>query len=1161
MSERILELLSQKLTSGEIDKETYDKVLETLKKQGKGNLVLGAAKWHKKRYGENENYHTFVNSAKFHGEWFLVEEELEKAGSDLEKILQTASETEQKDYFELAKTLDSPEDADLYAAYVLNIPEVKEKIKEEIGTYDTIYRVARKLLKKDKKKEVSRFKQDKNDDGGIVIDDFYKHLIEQLPEDHFKQLEIDEDKISKEKKAEYEDKKRLYIILEEKAKRDCFKLFKSGKNLEKDLRTLEDFVTKQTNSNIKFIYDRQLKNFIDYVQFQEELLERGDINPEFTHPATGEKGVLPSFHQTVALYENLRQKRFGIFDDCGTGKTAIAALLKPVLKENKKVRTGRTLIIGPKASSKAWSDGLEGDSQKRYFAKKQKVAWINGNKNEAFLKEIEQADFIFANYEQLPLEFNLAEGKKPVYQVLAELGYDHLIVDEVQEAKNDQTLTKRGAVTESLAVRLLANKPSLEYVTLLSGTPMPDNLNDYANILFMLKPEYFVTEENGTKKVEFENVKKRFNEIYDGNPRALYTLVKQNTIRRTSQEVSDLPGYERIEAEVELTPIQRRIIDYVFESNQKDWLTQIRYATLDPRLVSPTILSQLDLLGKVTKADSAKYQELEKILSSSLKEGEKVVIFSSMFAEGVTRETKRLKEEYEELGLLKEYEELGVSTLKEDLEKDLSKKLKREIKFVAIDAFTEDTEREQAVDNLSEDLEGIICTTKSGGVSLNYSSATVGIFIDEHYSPATTDQAIARIVRRGQKGKAKIYLLYGKDSIDYDVKNLLAEKRENVRMALDGVEQTEKEKAILRGGQDIERLKDLFLKRRGGMSIDLSLNKINNLDSFERKSVRRRTKRDDSDKVVIGDRYEPTIAQEIRKKIADDPVNCWHDAAFVKTYVDHFENLSPYLLARAKVIDLVQMSKKGETTFPEILLADAAGQGILYVAFEDLSSLIKNEGLKKPLVVERDFSKHMHKASPNPNKHLADITKPHTGEFERYGKFDFVDCSSITLFPTSEKIKEYVVNTRPLIKPNKYLQLGVGSFMFSDEFYKGMNKAGFSPLVRNVRYAPTKGLLKHLKETYGDHYTQAYSNKLNNTTFSLFEKTVEPGTVEGSYFKLENPNYSEPDKKGISEKNSNYNSVPVDLATEQKKNGKIYTGNTPLTIDGKTGLVTEVKKK
>ena len=1140
-------ILKKYETEGKYPPEVISNFRRMLKSRGEDTLAQGVAGLYEQHVGVDDKYTTFVDRAQTQGYWFISEANIKEAGDDLRSIIEKTGINDHKEYTAVLNELDTTADADLYAAFVLNIPEIREHVKSTIGEYGNLYRVVQKILRDRKKKKdkgpkqykdetetktktvipksgienivtrgvTSRTTGDKSTSRGEKQN--YKSITEQLPEGLFSILNKDEAELSSNEKNQFEDSKRLFMILREKAQRDVMREFNLSDNPHDALPRLEAYVGEQTNSNLEYLYQDQLRQFRDYVGFHDRIVASSHVNKKFIHPGTGKTGVLPSIHQTIAQHHNLKEGRFGVFDDCGTGKTYIAALMKPLIEaklrtEGKKV-TGRTLVIGPKTSTKAWRDGLCGDDEKRYFTNRQKVAWVNGAKNDEFHKEMEESDFIFVNFEQLCLDYTVGGETKKVYEVLAELGFDQLIIDEVHEARNISAVTKSGKPTESYAVRRLATNDGLEYITALSGTPMPDNLDDYANIFFMLKPEYFVEEIEGRSQFNFANIGKRFKEIYEGDPRALYSFVKQNTIRRRSCDVSNLPPHRTIIDETELTDVQIEISDYIFDKTPKNWLTQLRYATLDPRLVSPQILKELGLIGKISRADSAKYTRLEEELCSAdgpIAKGDKFLVFSSMFAEGVTREAEKLKSKYRKMGYADEFDRMNIRPLNVELEEVLSAHFGRDVEVTSIDANTKDADRENAVDRLSNGLEGVACTALSGGVSLNFSKTNWQYWLDQHYSPYVTDQGIARSSRKGQSKETTATFLFGKECVDQAVHALNLQKSENIQMALDGVELTEKERDILSGDNDGLRLKELLLRGKGGFSIDMSYVEIGDVEDFLTKRVVKR-KKSGTNRILSSEVYEATVGQEIREAIMRNPVNIWHDGEFVKKYCGNFESLSPYLLGRAKVADMVRRGMTGEIEFPKILLADAAAQGILYTAFEELEELVKSAGFEMPLIYDRDFSSEMSLRSPNPEKVVGDMCGER-GIFDaeflaRQGKFNFIDNSSITLLENRERLCDYMMEANRLLTPEGYLQLGVGGWAFSKEFFEGMKRSGFETVVKSHRHAVSKDKFRFLKQEFGQHFAEAYRSKLQSSTFSIFQKVETVEEVDSKYFLLENPNF------------------------------------------------------
>ncbi len=1154
--------LATLVASGKYDAVTIANLRRMLTAQGKETLAQAVAHLYQQHKGEDDHYTSFVARAQRDGYWFLSEANLVQARQGLETILARTKDSDSQDYASVLDVLDTETDADLYAAFVLNIPEVREEVRALVGTFDNLYRVSQSIFSE--KRSAKRSSSEKEDRVVGEVSPVYVRMLQELPAGHFSVLAKNEDELSDEEKASYADARRLFLILREKARRDFFNIFNLREDPMDALPELEKLVALQTHENLRYLYEDQLATFRSYLSFRERMISLGHINPDFVDPATGEAVVLPSFHQAVAQFHNLEEGRFGVFDECGTGKTAIAPLLKPLieakLRSEGKGVYGRTLVLGPKASVKAWRDGLCGPSDTRYFADVQSVAWVNGDKDAAFLAEMRGADFVFANFDQLTLDF----GDKQVYEVLLDLGYDHLIIDEVQDVRNTRTRTKKGAVTVASAVKLLATRPDLGYLTELTGTPMPDTLKDYASLFFMLHPDHFVQEEDGHSFLDYDAVASRFLEIYEGDPRSLYTFVRQRTIRRRSCDVMDLPPLEVLIDDVALTEVQQRIVDYVFETGQPNWLTQMRYAVLDPRLVHPRILSDLDLVGAVSRSDSAKYVRLDQLLTADdgpVACGDKFVVFSTMFAKHVTAAARQLRRQYEELGLSDAFASLNLRPLHEELADVLSAQFGRSFNLTSVDGTTSDATRDKIGERLANGLDGVVVSTRAGGVSLNFSAANAAYLLDDHYSPAVREQAIARLARRGQKKKTTVRLLYGADSIDYAVDSLRAQKAEKNQMALDGIALLDEERKLISGDGDSLRLKELFLRGRGGVSVDLSDSSVNSLDDFVTKRVVTRKK--GSSTVISSDAYEQTVAQELRARIMQDPIGIWHDEEFVALYCAHFSSLSPYVLARAKVVDLVKRARVGEITFPATVLADAAGPGILYDAFLDLDTLVRDCGFAVPEVVDRDFSLAMSARSSNPLKYVGDMC-----DVSVVGgrTFDFVDNSSVSLLENKERVRDYVVGANAVLDVGGYLQLGLGGWRFSSSFFDGMKKSGFTPLVKSHRYAVSKDFFSRLKASAGQHHAEAYRSKLEHSTFSLFEKVSAVAAVDADYFALVAP-VDEPSEvvslmssaATLPEAVSDAGYTPARASSVSGSSArvprKVYTGSRRLRIDPRSGLV------
>ena len=523
---------------------------------------------------------------------------------------------------EILDSFDQVRDADLIANYLFCVhPEIREKVKSA----DNLYKVVLKIgSKRNKTREIPE--QESSDINSSVMSSRLESLIENIPREEYT--------------GEREYQRRLRVLLRIKAERETFKDFKES--YEHAFQKIDDRINNAKSENLRDAY-RELKRV--YQGYRE--LEPLEVNSEFEDPQTHRKGVLPSLHQRIALYHAIKEKRFGVFDGCGTGKTAIATLLQPLIeKELREQRKEfrRAVVVGPNPSKKAWKKGLVGESHQRYLACPQNIAVINGErKDEDFLKDLESKKWIVLNYEQLTTKVN--GTKELLVDYLIRLGYDYVISDESHKIKSQRNCTKGENLTQSAAFRKLAAHS--EYLTLLTGSPIPDKMEDYAVLYHLLNPQECPTPEH-------------FKKLYEENPRILYTLFNNKTVRRTSEDINDDLEIEENEELIDLDPVQLQLYQHILINRSKSWLMQARKAILDPRLVHPRILKANGLLGKINYSHSAKYKRLEEMVTSDegpVAQGENFVIFSSMFREGVTqKENEALRIEYVKLGIEEEFD-------------------------------------------------------------------------------------------------------------------------------------------------------------------------------------------------------------------------------------------------------------------------------------------------------------------------------------------------------------------------------------------------------------------------------------------------------------------------------------------------------------------------
>jgi superfamily II DNA or RNA helicase/ubiquinone/menaquinone biosynthesis C-methylase UbiE len=880
----------------------------------------------------------------------------------------------------------------------------------------------------------------------------------------------------------------LRKLIRKKANRDAFVHFK--KDIAAGLRYLERMIKEADNKNVRIVYKDVYSHYRNY----QEFTFVGE-NKDFADPVTKQKGCFPSLHQRTGVYHALDKQRFGILDGCGTGKTAIGALIYPLVVQKKKAQGkkahNRVLVLGTIPCLKIWRLGLEGGDHERYLAEKRKVVVVNGDRKDGKLyEELKRAEFVFANYQQLTTTFKINGEERPTYQVLAELGYDLIVCDEVHQIANLNKLTASKKESYSGAARYNAFSDPDAYFLALSGTPMRDNIEDYAMIYHLLRPDLCDKPEKFVDMIR--------NEIRH-NPHMLSTFVDENTLRRTAEEVNDLieiddNWYE----DIEISDAQRKIHDYLFSHRPVGCLIEARKALSDPRLVDPRILQKLDLLGKVGMRDSAKCRRLEELLTAEdgpIAQGEKFVVFSSILKEGITRTAENIAQAYQELGL-----DPSALKLEDSLVKVIDEAIKKRFgsgKYIrVIDGEVGMHEREELVNRFRQDpnLVGLVCTTDTGGESLDLSHATHAYFLDEDYSPSTTEQAIARLWRRGQSKEVRIKFLRGKNTFDEDITDYVEQKNRAIKAALDGIPLSEDHVKLLQEGKEHGELMKMIERHFGGLSIDASEYKGFDISDI----VVRESKppKESAGKAPIhNSSYETTRAQEIGMRIGKDR-RCWFDPEFAKLYAESLSSLAPYLMNRARILDLLSRARRKEIAFPRKVLALAAGPSTLWAAYQELRQLMRKQGFAVPDVYDLDYSPEMQRFALNPLKVCADMrTLPFADE-----SFDLVDNGSVSLLDNEHAVARSLREANRVLVRDGLLELAVKDLYFMEGFADALEDLGFEVLSRkHASHGLSKHAYKKLSEAHGPGFAEAFRRKLDKAHFILARKVSRPSkTIDAS---------------------------------------------------------------
>ena len=113
------------------------------------NVIRGLAVLYEGEYGRDDLYEKFIGVAKRTGDWTYHVRDVEQLSQELNEMVREVSATSDSNYLDMLDNFGDG-DADLYAAYILNIPEIRERVLDQVGSYDRLYRVTRRIVQRKK---------------------------------------------------------------------------------------------------------------------------------------------------------------------------------------------------------------------------------------------------------------------------------------------------------------------------------------------------------------------------------------------------------------------------------------------------------------------------------------------------------------------------------------------------------------------------------------------------------------------------------------------------------------------------------------------------------------------------------------------------------------------------------------------------------------------------------------------------------------------------------------------------------------------------------------------------------------------------------------------------------------------------------------------------
>lgn len=417
-------------------------------------------------------------------------------------------------------------------------------------------------------------------------------------------------------------------------------------------------------------------------------------------------------------------------DDMGLGKTiqAIAVLLQ-------RAEEGPALVVAPTSVSYNWQRELQ-----RFSPTLTPQVFGPGDRA-AFFEDLGPRDVVVTSYGLLHNEAKRFHGQH----------WQTAILDEAQAIKNMATKRSKAAMGLEADFRLI-----------MTGTPLENHLGELWNLSEFINPGLLGPWEDFQRRfaVPIEGEGSR------GARRQLKRLIQPFILRRTKTQVLDeLPPRTEVTLEVELSraetafyeALRRRAIEKLEELEDSKpqnlailaEIMRLRRACCHPRLVD-----------EQTELASSKLALFCETVDELLENRHKALVFSQ-FVDHLT-------------------------ILREQLDR-------KQIRYQYLDGSTPAKERQKRVDAFQAgDGDVFLISLKAGGLGLNLTAADYVIHMDLWWNPAVEDQASDRAHRLGQQRPVTIYRFVTKGTIEEQILELHASKRDLADSLLEGSDVTGK---------------------------------------------------------------------------------------------------------------------------------------------------------------------------------------------------------------------------------------------------------------------------------------------------------------------------------------------------------------------------------
>ncbi len=349
-------------------------------------------------------------------------------------------------------------------------------------------------------------------------------------------------------------------------------------------------------------------------------------------------------YQLLAVQKQLNDRRIILADDMGMGKCLEVIAAKPLIDEE--IGKRPSLIISPSAVIPHWEEEIR---RWHYMGDKTCITTLQMGNLVSDLKNAQGAEFVVAPYSLLSCLGNHPEA----LESLKKMQFGQGVLDEGHLTSNPKSLRTQSA-------RALFH--DIPYLSILTGTPIPNSLIDIYSQLNLLDREAFPIQE-----LNADTVVDEFYQIIRNRPHLVRDILRERMLRRTADKYlgKKMPRLDSRSIDVSLTKEHEAVYGAIYENDDipvSNKLWELMKVSLDPNLANPNYLPG-SLGQRLGKMDSCTFDRLHEEVDRVVKNGGKFLCFTDLKT-GVIPEIQKRFAEY---GILAVTQEVSSNSLKGEI--------------------------------------------------------------------------------------------------------------------------------------------------------------------------------------------------------------------------------------------------------------------------------------------------------------------------------------------------------------------------------------------------------------------------------------------------------------------------------------------------------------